>query len=127
MLNKDIVVPTDGFLTEVCKRYFKEQYDENCYYLQALIWFRDHLMTDEDKEEYYRISPVIVAKINAMESSDEMYNILFTNVVQKCADLIEDDKSDEAYKAYKNCLYDVGSLAYQQVRKREFNQKNTRN
>ena len=125
MINKEETTPTEGFLAEVCKRYLKEQYDENNHYLQLLKWFRDNLMTEEDKEEYYRTSPLIIAKINAMESCEGLYRILFTSVVQKCADLIEDGKCDEAYKVYKNCLYDVESLVYSQTCRRRY-QKSAR-
>ena len=113
-------LPQEGFLAVVCRKYYKEAFVDDCYYLQILRWFRDHLMTPEDKEEYYRTSPVIVAKINAMETSEEMYRIIFTSVVQKCADLIEDGKCDEAYKVYKACLYDVEALAYNEARKRVY-------
>ena len=45
-------------------KYFQENFDDNCYELTVLRWFRDNFVSKEDKEHYYEIAPIIVETIN---------------------------------------------------------------
>ena len=40
------------------------EFDDNCYYLDILRWFRDNYVSLEDKREYYIIAPKVVETIN---------------------------------------------------------------
>ena len=36
------------YLTTACMKYFKENFDDNCYELTVLRWFRDNFVSAED-------------------------------------------------------------------------------
>lgn len=38
------------YLTTACMRHFKENFDDNCYELQVLRWFRDNFISERNKE-----------------------------------------------------------------------------
>ena len=41
-------------------KYFKENFDDNCYELTVLRWFRDNFVSKEDIKHYYEVAPIIV-------------------------------------------------------------------
>ena len=43
---------------------FSRKFDDNCYELSVLRWFRDNFVTKEDIEHYYEVAPIIVEIIN---------------------------------------------------------------
>ena len=51
------------FLTTACMKYFRENFDDNCYELTVLRWFRDNFVSKEDKEHYYEVAPIIIMKL----------------------------------------------------------------
>ena len=44
---------TKCYLTSACMKYFQEKFDDNCYELAVLRWFRDNFVSKEDIEHYY--------------------------------------------------------------------------
>ncbi len=61
-----------------------EKFDDNCYELAVLRWFRDNFVSKEDIEHYYEVAPIIVSDINGTENDNEIFNFIYENVVRKC-------------------------------------------
>lgn len=95
------------FLTTACIRYFKKTFDDNCYELQVLRWFRDSFVSLDDKEHYYEIAPVIVNAINELDNADVVYEYIYTNIVHYCVCQIEQRNYDNAYNRYKNGVLEL--------------------
>lgn len=95
------------FLTTACMKHMKENFDDNCYELDILRWFRDNFVSKEDKKEYYEKAPMIVAKINEEDDCNEIYNNIYDNVISVCVRAIEYGKYDFAYETYKKCVLDL--------------------
>ena len=109
----NIVDTTDGdkettdvscFLTTACMKYFQDKFDDNCYELRVLRWFRDNFVSAEDIEHYYKTAPVIVEAINKEEKSDIIYNYIYDNIVDYCVEQIENGNYEEAYSRYKSSM-----------------------
>ena len=108
-----IVDTTDGdkettdiqcYLTTSCMRYMSKSFDDNCYELNVLRWFRDNFVSKEDIEHYYEVAPIIVETINKEEKSDVIYNYIYDNIVDYCVEQIEQGNYDKAYNRYKNSV-----------------------
>lgn len=52
------------YLTSACMKYLQGNFDDNCYELAVLRWFRDIFVSKEDIEHYYEVVPIIVETIN---------------------------------------------------------------
>ena len=85
-------------------KYFQENFDDNCYELTVLRWFRDNFVSKEDKEHYYEIAPIIVETINKEEQSSIIYDYIYDNIVDYCVEQIEQGHYDKAYSRYKNSV-----------------------
>ena len=92
------------YLTSACMQYLQDEFDDNCYELKVLRWFRDNFVSKEDIKHYYETAPVIVAAINMEEKSDLVYNYIYDNVVDYCVRQIENGNYEEAYNRYKNSI-----------------------
>ena len=56
-------------------KHFQETFDDDCYELTVLRWFRDNFVSQEDIAHYYQTAPVIVAGIdNCGESANIAYD-----------------------------------------------------
>ena len=95
------------FLTTACMRHMKENFDDNCYELDMLRWFRDNFVSKEDKKSYYEKAPIIVEKINSEDNANEIYKDIYDNVISICVRAIEYGKYDFAYETYKNCILNL--------------------
>ena len=91
---------TSCYLTSACMKYFKEKFDNNCYELAVLRWFRDNFVSEKEIEHYYNIAPIIVESINNDEKSD----IIYDNLVDYCVEQIEKGNYDKAYSRYKSSV-----------------------
>lgn len=96
---------TGCYLTTACVDYFGKP--DDCYELETLRSFRDGFMqtSTEMKEaakKYYVIAPKIVAKINSLPNKASVYQKMYTDLVQKCINLINKGKNKEAYETYKD-------------------------
>lgn len=92
------------FLTTACMRHFQKNFDDDCYELRVLRWFRDNFVSQQDIQHYYKIAPYIVKGINNEEKVDVIYDYIYDNVVDYCVEQIVDGNYDVAYKRYKNSI-----------------------
>lgn len=92
------------YLTTACMKYFKDQFDDNCYELTVLRWFRDNFVKEEDIKHYYAVAPLIVETINKEEKADMVYDYIYDNIVDYCVSEIEKGNYDKAYSRYKNSV-----------------------
>lgn len=95
---------TKCFLTTACMKYFQEQFDDNCYELTVLRWFRDNFVSKEDIEHYYEVAPLIVETIDNDEKSGMVYDYIYDNIVDYCVEQIELGNYEAAYSRYKNSV-----------------------
>lgn len=104
--NKSDTKPGSGdcYLTTACMKYFKDQFDDNCYELTVLRWFRDNFVKEEDIKHYYAVAPLIVETINKEEKADMVYDYIYDNIVDYCVSEIEKGNYDKAYSRYKNSV-----------------------
>lgn len=111
---KGTIVESDGinktitdiecFLTTACIRHYLNFFDDNCYELQVLRWFRDYFVTKEDIKHYYEVAPIIVSAIENEIKSNMIYDYIYHNVIHICINAIENGNYDLAYSTYKNCV-----------------------
>ena len=92
------------FLTSACMNHFQNLFDDSCYELRVLRWFRDNFISREDVIRYYEIAPIIVSAIDSIPNSHIAYDYIFDNIVDYCVIAIEDGKYDLAYNRYKNSI-----------------------
>lgn len=92
------------YLTSACMKYFQEKFDDNCYELTVLRWFRDNFVSKEDIQHYYEVAPIIVETINKEEKSDIIYDYIYDNIVDYCVKQIEQGNYEAAYNRYKNSV-----------------------
>ena len=94
------------FLTSACTEYLG--LPDDCEELTVLRNFRDSVLktTSEGKalvEEYYRIAPDLVNKINASMQKDEIYKNIYKQITE-CIDAIGENKNDLAVQLYKSMV-----------------------
>ena len=97
------------FLTSACVEY--RGLKDDCQELTILRAFRDnYLKSTEDGvklvEEYYKIAPQIVAKLNTLENKGEIYDYIYS-VICKCIELINLGDNNGAVKAYSEMVESV--------------------
>lgn len=92
------------YLTTACMKHFQENFDDNCYELTVLRWFRDNFVTDDDIKHYYELAPLIVSGIDSEEKCELVYDYIFDNVVDYCVKKIELGNYESAYKRYKESI-----------------------
>ena len=92
------------YLTSACMKYLKEKFDDNCYELKVLRWFRDNFVSKEDIEHYYQVAPIIVEIIDKVENADIIYSYIYENIVDYSIKQIEQKNYDKAYRRYKNSV-----------------------
>lgn len=95
---------TSCYLTTACMKNFKENFDDNCYELTLLRWFRDNFVSNEDIKHYYEVAPIIVENINKEEKSNIIYDYIYDNVVDYCVEQIKQGNYNKAYSRYKNSV-----------------------
>lgn len=95
---------TKCFLTSACMKHYLLRFDDSCYELRVLRWFRDNFVSQEDKIHYYETAPMIIAAINSAAGSDMVYDYIYENVVRACVDAIERGDYEFAYNRYKNSI-----------------------
>ena len=85
-------------------KHFQDSFDDNCYELEVLRWFRDNYVTKEDIKHYYKIAPLIVEGIEQEEYSYIVYDYIYDNVVDACVKAIENGDYEFAYSRYKSSI-----------------------
>ena len=94
----------DCFLTTACMSHYLTNFDDNCYELTVLRWFRDNYVSKEDIKHYYKTAPMIVEAIEQEEHKDIIYNYIYDNVVDACVEAIENGDYNFAYNRYKESI-----------------------
>jgi len=92
------------FLTTACMKQMQEDFDDNCYFLDILRWFRDKFVSIEDKNHYYEVAPIIVSAIDSIPEKNTIYQYIYENIVMYCVRAIENEEFDKAYTRYKNSV-----------------------
>ncbi len=95
---------TGCYLTTACMQYYAENFDDNCYELTKLRWFRDTFVSKEDIAHYYEIAPSIVESINKTSGCEKIYNYIYENVIDVCVKAIEQGDYEFAYNRYKSSI-----------------------
>ena len=99
------------FLTSACVEY--RGLKDDCYELTTLRAFRDGYLKSTEEgaklvDEYYKIAPQIVAKLNTLENKGEIYDYIYS-VIIKCINLIKAGDNDGAVKEYSEMVKAVSS------------------
>lgn len=92
------------YLTTACMRHMQDKFDDNCYELTTLRWFRDNYVSQEDIKQYYEKAPDIVAAIDEQPNNNAIYNDIYKNVIAPCVNAIKNKEYDFAYKRYKDSI-----------------------
>lgn len=101
------------FISTACIR--NKDLSDNCYELNLLREYRDkYLRTFEvgrnDVQKYYMTAPLMVAAINERPDKNEIYDKIYTELVQPCVKLIEDHKYAEAHNHYRDYVDKLATL-----------------
>ena len=104
--NKENEVETNSncYLTTACLRYKKEDFQDDCYELQTLRWFRDIFVSEEDIWYYEQVAPIIVEAIDQNPERDKIYDYIYIKVIVECLEAIEQGNYDLAYHKYKSSV-----------------------
>ena len=92
------------YLTTACMHKYKGNFDDNCYELTVLRWFRDNHITLAEKYHYYKVAPKIVAGINASNHKMKYYQFIYEQVVKASVEAIERGELSFAYNRYKRTV-----------------------
>ena len=98
------------YLTTACMKQYLNNFDDNCYELRVLRWFRANFVSKEDIKHYYEIAPIIVEGIEKEQEKDTVYDYIYDNVVDACVRAIEKGDYEFAYNRYKSSI-----LAFEQT------------
>ncbi len=87
---------------------------DDCEELQALRWFRDHVMlsSEQGRQEvaaYYRNAPACLAVIQASPQVHSILRDLYSEVIQPAAQLIRDGQHPQAYALYAAMVRRLGA------------------
>ena len=92
------------YLTTACMKHFMNNFNDKCYELQLLRWFRDNFVSEEDIAHYYETAPLIVSEINSLPNSNEIYDKIYYHVIDVCVKAIEKSEYAVAYQRYKESI-----------------------
>ena len=92
------------YITTNCMKHFQNKFDDNCYELTVLRWFRDNFVSKEDIELYYKVAPIIIKNIEEIDDNDKIYEYIYNHIVEACVKAIENGNYDFAYNRYKSSV-----------------------
>ena len=92
------------YLTTACMKHYLEEFDDNCYELTVLRWFRDNYVSKEDIKTYYEKAPLIVEAIESEIHKDIIYDYIYNHVVKACVTAIEQKNYEFVYQRYKSSI-----------------------
>lgn len=92
------------YLTTACMMHYLNNFDDHCYELEVLRWFRDSFVSKEDINYYYLVAPMIINEINNEDCSRIVYDYIYDNVIEYCVGQIEKGNYKEAYDRYKKSV-----------------------
>lgn len=94
----------DCYITTACMKWHLVDFDDNCYELRILRWFRDNYVSNEDIEYYYMVAPMIVNAINYIPNNEYIYYYIYENIIEYCINKIIDGDYDLAYDRYRDSV-----------------------
>lgn len=107
-LNKNESSPLSStehcYLTTACMKRYLNNFNDNCYELTLLRWFRDNFVSKEDIKHYYKIAPIIVGEIDKDNNNDIVYDYIYDNIVDYCVGQIENGNYTDTYRRYKDSI-----------------------
>ena len=107
-LNKNESSPLSStehcYLTTACMKRYLNNFNDNCYELTLLRWFRDNFVSKEDIKHYYKIAPTIVGEIDKDNNNDIVYDYIYDNIVDYCVGQIENGNYTDTYRRYKDSI-----------------------
>ena len=92
------------YLTTACIKHFMNNFNDKCYELQLLRWFRDNFVSKEDVDHYYETAPIIVSAINQLPNNSVIYSQIYFDIIEYCVKAIEHRQYDAAYERYKDSI-----------------------
>ena len=92
------------YLTTACMKHFLNDFNDKCYELQLLRWFRDNFVSKEDVDHYYETAPIIVSAINQLPNNSVIYSQIYFDIIEYCVKAIEHRQYDAAYERYKDSI-----------------------
>lgn len=98
------------YLTTACMKHYLNNFDDNCYELTVLRWFRNNFVSEEDIRHYYSVAPYIVDGIEKEDNKDIVYDYIYDNIVDYCVTAIENGNYEEAYTRYKESILSLEEL-----------------
>ena len=101
----DMVSDGKCYLTTACMHHYKHNFDDNCYELATLRWFRDKYCPKELIKHYYEIAPKVVAHINSKSNSNQFYEYMYRELVMKSINAIENREYKKALSIYAKHVY----------------------
>lgn len=108
------------YLTTACMKHYLNDFDDSCYELTVLRWFRDNYVSKEDINHYYEVAPLIVEEIDKDINPDMVYNYIYDNIVDYCVNAIENFDFNTAYNRYKDSIIHLEKTYLKQsLRKRK--------
>mgnify|MGYP004548857155 CR=1 FL=1 len=98
---------TGCYLTTACMKHYLNNFDDNCYELTVLRWFRDNFVSKDDIKHYYSVAPSIVEAIEKEGKMDIIYDYIYDNIVDYCVNQIENGNYENAYLRYRESILDL--------------------
>lgn len=101
------------FITTAACTYFDKP--DDCYELTMLRLFRDGWLAVQPGgetliQQYYRIAPSIVKKLNIAQHRDIIYQNIWNHYIVPCVKMIEQKSFQACFKLYKNMVYDIQNI-----------------
>lgn len=92
------------YLTSACIAHYKDKFDDNCYELQALRWFRDTYVSKTDVKHYYEVAPIIVEEIENEKYGQLIFEKIYAGIIVPCVKDIKSKDYKSAYERYKKTI-----------------------
>lgn len=79
---------------------------DDCIELQTLRSFRDAYLASlpngrAEIDQYYQLAPTIVANIDKQSNREEIWNQVYTELIEPCVRMIHANKNESAHQLYK--------------------------
>lgn len=101
------------YITKSCMNHYQDKFDENCYELETLRWFKETCVSKEESNYYDKVSPIISSEIDKLDTSGKMYDFIYNSIVSPS---VEDVCKGKFRTTYNRCKYSFDSLENEFVR-----------
>jgi len=99
-----VLIDPRCYVTTACIKHYKEDFDDSCYELERIRWFRDTFVIKSDKDHYYETAPLIIDTIESLPNNEEIYEYIYNNYLLKIIDDINENNYASAYVRYENMM-----------------------